>query len=83
VCAQVRIAVPARERTMRYCESKDEAEQCRFCEKESVTVSMGNLLTFPFVSEAVDKGRVALHGWCVRAGGGTGGAGAAATCTSC
>ena len=55
---------------MRYCESKDEAEQCRFCEKESVTVSMGNLLTFPFVSEAVDKGRVALHGWCVRAGGG-------------
>lgn len=59
----VRIAVPARERTMRYCESTDKEEQCRFCEKESVTVSMGNLLTFPFVSEAVDKGRVALHGW--------------------
>jgi carbonic anhydrase len=49
---------------MRYCESTDKEEQCRFCEKESVTVSMGNLLTFPFVSEAVDKGRVALHGWC-------------------
>jgi carbonic anhydrase len=31
-------------------------------EKEAVLVSLGNLLTFPFVRAAVEEGRLQLHG---------------------
>lgn len=37
-------------------------QQCSACEKEAVNVSLTNLLTFPFVREAVLKGTLALHG---------------------
>jgi carbonic anhydrase len=39
-----------------------EAEQLRALEKEAVLVSLDNLMTFPFVSEAVEEERVTLHG---------------------
>ncbi|NAZ37516.1 carbonic anhydrase [Rubellimicrobium sp. CFH 75288] len=38
-----------------------EAERLRALEKMAVTVSVGNLLTFPFVREAVEAGRLTLH----------------------
>jgi carbonic anhydrase len=41
---------------------KDEHERQRELEKRSVLVSLSNLMTFPFVSEAVDEGRLSLHG---------------------
>ncbi|KAJ8773837.1 hypothetical protein K2173_008300 [Erythroxylum novogranatense] len=37
-------------------------EQCYTCEKEAVNVSLGNLLTYPFVREAVIKNALALKG---------------------
>ncbi|GAV81280.1 Pro_CA domain-containing protein [Cephalotus follicularis] len=37
-------------------------EQCHNCEKEAVNVSLGNLLTYPFVREAVLKKKLALQG---------------------
>ncbi|KAI9390512.1 hypothetical protein POPTR_008G189800v4 [Populus trichocarpa] len=37
-------------------------EQCHSCEKEAVNVSLGNLLTYPFVREAVVNGAVSLKG---------------------
>ncbi|XP_021742596.1 carbonic anhydrase 2-like isoform X1 [Chenopodium quinoa] len=37
-------------------------EQCKNCEKEAVNVSLGNLLTYPFVREAVMKKTLALKG---------------------
>lgn len=39
-----------------------EAEQLRALEKEAVLISLENLMTFPFVAEAVDTGEMALHG---------------------
>ena len=36
--------------------------QARALEKESVVVSLENLLTFPFVQEAVDADQMTLHG---------------------
>jgi carbonic anhydrase len=33
------------------------------CEQQAVRVSLGNLMTFPFVRAAVDAGRLRLHGW--------------------
>nr|XP_043639035.1 carbonic anhydrase 2-like [Erigeron canadensis] len=37
-------------------------EQCTKCEKEAVNVSLGNLLTYPFVKEAVTKKLLSLKG---------------------
>jgi carbonic anhydrase len=33
------------------------------CEQETVKVSLENLMTFPWVKEAVDAGKLKLHGW--------------------
>lgn len=41
--------------------SADERQTC--CEKESILVSLENLMTFPWVKEQVDKKALTLHGW--------------------
>jgi carbonic anhydrase len=41
---------------------KDEAEKSHALEKQSVVVSLENLMTFPFVAKAVEEGRLTLHG---------------------
>lgn len=33
------------------------------CEHQAVRVSLANLMSFPFVREAVEAGRLRLHGW--------------------
>ena len=40
-------------------------------EKETVVISLENLWEFPFVREAVDAGRLSLHGLWVDIGSGT------------
>ncbi|CAN7082946.1 unnamed protein product [Brassica oleracea var. botrytis] len=37
-------------------------EQCTLCEKEAVNVTLANLLSYPFVRERVEKGKLALRG---------------------
>lgn len=41
---------------------EDRAERLSRLEREGVRVSLGNLWGFPFVKEAVQEGRLALHG---------------------
>ncbi|PCH72016.1 MAG: carbonic anhydrase [Rhodobacteraceae bacterium] len=41
---------------------EDEAEQINQLEKHAVITSLENLMTFPFVSEAVAEGELSLHG---------------------
>lgn len=41
---------------------EDENEQARQLEKQAVIRSLENLVTFPFISSAVDAGELALHG---------------------
>lgn len=41
----------------------DHGKACELCEKESVRISVGNLMTFPFVRERVEAGKLDLHGW--------------------
>jgi len=38
-------------------------EQFRHVERQAVKVSLGNLLTFPWVKARVDDGSLKLHGW--------------------
>ncbi|NQV48569.1 MAG: carbonic anhydrase [Rhodospirillaceae bacterium] len=35
----------------------------RYVEREAVKISLGNLLSFPWVKERVEDGRLKLHGW--------------------
>jgi len=41
---------------------KDDAERIRALEHVGVVIAMENLLSFPFISEAIDKGKVTIHG---------------------
>ena len=41
---------------------KDLAARLRACEEENVRVSLGNLMTFPWISAAVATGALTLHG---------------------
>ncbi|KAH6557962.1 hypothetical protein KP509_1Z083700 [Ceratopteris richardii] len=41
--------------------SKNLDEQCTLCEKECVNLSMHNVLTYPFVKEAVAAKKIAVH----------------------
>jgi carbonic anhydrase len=58
VAGWMSIAERARERVLR-C---DPAERQEACEHETVRVTLANLLTFPWVAEAVAEGRLTLHG---------------------
>ncbi len=42
--------------------SASEADQLRALEMQSVLVSLENLMTFPFVTEAGEDGELTLHG---------------------
>ncbi len=49
---------------------KGSPEMPRALEKEAVAVSLRNLMTFPFVREAVEAGKISLHGLWVDIGEG-------------
>jgi carbonic anhydrase len=42
------------------CETPEEAQRC--CEQEVIKVSLANLMTFPWLAERVEAGKLALHG---------------------
>jgi len=54
----VRIAEPARQRAM---QAPKEQRQS-ICEHDAVHLSLDNLLTFPWIKDAVDAGHITLHG---------------------
>ncbi|HSV30173.1 MAG TPA: carbonic anhydrase [Candidatus Omnitrophota bacterium] len=59
------IARSARDRAMALTLSSGqpiEAAQ-RMCEHETVAISLSNLMTFPWIRERVEAGRMMLHGW--------------------
>lgn len=59
----MQIAEPARRQVLDELANKSLPEQIRACEIASIIVSMDNLMTFPFISERVDSGKLALIGW--------------------
>ncbi|AWB35226.1 carbonic anhydrase [Orrella marina] len=59
----VRIAEPARRKTLAAYGHTPFETQCRICEKTSILNSLNNLMTFPWVRDAVEHGRLTLHGW--------------------
>ncbi|XP_022733456.1 carbonic anhydrase 2-like isoform X2 [Durio zibethinus] len=58
----VSICAPAKTKVKSENNELSFSEQCTNCEKEAVNVSLGNLLTYPFVREAVVKKTLVLKG---------------------
>ncbi|XP_019163823.1 PREDICTED: carbonic anhydrase 2-like isoform X1 [Ipomoea nil] len=58
----VKICMLAKSKVKAECTDLGPDEQCELLEKEAVNVSLGNLLTYPFVREAVTKKTLALQG---------------------
>ncbi|XP_021895795.1 carbonic anhydrase 2-like isoform X2 [Carica papaya] len=58
----VKIGSSAKNKVKTECGSLTFEEQCTNCEKEAVNVSLGNLLTYPYVREALVKKTLALKG---------------------
>ena len=58
----VQICSVAKNKVKSECSDLSFEEQCFSCEKEAVNVSLGNLLTYPFVREHVIKKTLSLKG---------------------
>ncbi|XP_028754388.1 carbonic anhydrase 2 isoform X1 [Neltuma alba] len=58
----VQICNPAKSKVKANTKGLSFSEQCTNCEKEAVNVSLGNLLSYPFVRDGVAKKTLALKG---------------------
>ena len=63
VSSWVSVAEPARRQTKAAYGHTSFETQCRICEKTSILNSLNNLMTFPWVKDAVVSGQLTLHGW--------------------
>ena len=57
------IAKAARERVLRELAGEPDAVQARACGQWAISLSLDNLLSFPWIRERVEAGTMALHGW--------------------
>lgn len=58
----VKIGLPAKAKVLSQNGSAPLGEQCGYCEKEAVNVSLGNLLSYPFVRDGLVKKTLGLKG---------------------
>ena len=59
----IAIAQPALAAVKRDLKHKPSQLQHRACEQASILLSLENLLSFPWVAQRVETGRVRVHGW--------------------
>jgi len=59
----MRIAEAARKRVEQEHAGASSKERHRACEQQAILVSLDNLMTFSWIRERVEQGRLALHGW--------------------
>ncbi|MFV2093374.1 MAG: carbonic anhydrase [Hyphomicrobiales bacterium] len=57
------VAKAAAEKTRANNPDLDDLQLQHTCEKESVLLSLGNILTFPWIKSRVENGEIKLHGW--------------------
>lgn len=59
----VSIARPARERVLRELANESPAVQTKACEQLAISLSLENLMSFPWIRKRVEAGELTLHGW--------------------
>ena len=57
------IAKAARDQVIQNHAEEDFDTQRTYCEKASIGISLNNLMTFPWIKERIDNGKVSVHGW--------------------
>ncbi|MBI3222005.1 MAG: carbonic anhydrase [Nitrosomonadales bacterium] len=57
------IATEARRHIEQEFATADSEVRHRACEQKSILASLQNLMTFPWIRERVEQGRLTLHGW--------------------
>lgn len=57
------IADGARRRTLVTARRLDLEDQLRICGQEAIKTSLANLLSFPWIEERVNEGKLRIHGW--------------------
>jgi carbonic anhydrase len=57
------IAAPAKQKTLREHKNDSFQKQARYCEEESLRISLKNLCTFPWIQEKVTANKLFLHAW--------------------
>ncbi len=57
------IAADARQYVLKALPEKSPEIQARACEQASILKSLENLMSYPWISQRVREGRLALHGW--------------------
>ncbi len=63
ISAWVSIAESAKRSTLANFGQAPIEVQCRVCEQSSILNSLNNLMTYPWVREAVEAARLTIHGW--------------------
>ena len=59
----IKIGNDARNTVMKNMAEKSIEDQQRALEQSLILTSLNNLMTFPWISEAVNAGKITLHGW--------------------
>jgi carbonic anhydrase len=59
----MQIADEARRRTLIVARHQSLPTQMRILEQEAIKTSLANLLSFPWINERIDDGRLRIHGW--------------------
>jgi len=59
----MKVVEPAREKILKKLSADSFEDQCRACEREVISISLQNLMTFPWVMDKVERGELSLHGW--------------------
>jgi carbonic anhydrase len=57
------IAVDARQKVIQEFPDKPSEIQAQACEQASILVSLGNLMSYPWIRSRVGTGKLQLHGW--------------------
>ncbi|MEO8332804.1 MAG: carbonic anhydrase [Gallionella sp.] len=57
------IADAARQQVEKDLAGASEKQRHRACEQQAILVSLGNLMTFSWIRERVEQGKLTLHGW--------------------
>ena len=63
IASWMRIAGAAREQIEREHAGASSEVRHRACEQQAILVSLDNLMTFSWIRERVEQGRLAVHGW--------------------
>ena len=63
VSSWMRIAVKARDAALRNSSFATLDVRRRYCEQAAIQISIGNLMSFPWIKDRIEQNKLRLHGW--------------------